>query len=433
MADTADMAQGTGQVTDHRRAPRGVLPRRTQMWLMLGLAFGILAIILFAGQPEPSARPVATSAPQPLALSADRLRDYQDRLRVLDERARQEPVTQPLLVRPQSAYADSPAASTPDPLETERKRREYESLFASNVVMSRRPEPQQLMTAGSALSRAGPARLADDTLPAPPSLDAVADAVMRASARYAPPTTAALSANTTADGSLNGSTTASGPGSLTTNTRPAATGPITSTGPLHRILEGTIIETVLTNRLDGGGAAPVNCLVTTPVYSHDGQYVLIPAGSRVLGEIKPVQGFGDTRLAVAFNRLALPDGRTYRLDQFMGLNDIGDAGLRDQVNQHYRSTFGASAAVGLITGFAQYLGSVGLNRGAGDRTVVIAGNVGDATAQATAQTMNRFLNRLPTITIREGHRVKVYLTSDLELPAYDARTGDARPLLAGVR
>jgi type IV secretion system protein VirB10 len=50
--------------------------------------------------------------------------------------------------------------------------------------------------------------------------------------------------------------------------------------------------------------------------------------------------------------------------------------------------------------------------------VVIAGSIGDATTQATMQVMNRFLNRLPTITIREGHRVKVYLTSDLELPAY---------------
>jgi type IV secretion system protein VirB10 len=63
---------------------------------------------------------------------------------------------------------------------------------------------------------------------------------------------------------------------------------------------------------------------------------------------------------------------------------------------------------------------------------VIAGNVGDATAQATAQTMNRFLNRLPSITIREGHRVKVYLTNDLELPAYETRlrTGSR---LAGQR
>ena len=59
-------------------------------------------------------------------------------------------------------------------------------------------------------------------------------------------------------------------------------------------------------------------------------------------------------------------------------------------------------------------------RGDGDRTLVIAGSTSDATSQASLQVMNRFLNRLPTITIREGHRIKVYLTSDLELPPYDA-------------
>jgi type IV secretion system protein VirB10 len=186
------------------------------------------------------------------------------------------------------------------------------------------------------------------------------------------------------------------------------------------VLEGTVIDAVLTNRLDGTSAAPVNCLVTNPLYSHSGQQVLIPAGARVLGETKPVQAFGETRLAVAFHRLLMPDGRTYRLDQFLGLNQIGDAGLRDRVNQHYLSTFGAAAAVGLISGLSQYLGSAGLGGGDGDRTVVIAGGGGDATSQATLQVMNRFLNRLPTITIREGHRVKVYLTSDLELPAYVA-------------
>jgi type IV secretory pathway VirB10-like protein len=62
--------------------------------------------------------------------------------------------------------------------------------------------------------------------------------------------------------------------------RPAYTGPISSAGPLHPILEGTIIDTVLTNRLDGSASAPVNCLVTNPVFSHDGRNVLIPAGSR---------------------------------------------------------------------------------------------------------------------------------------------------------
>ena len=75
----------------------------------------------------------------------------------------------------------------------------------------------------------------------------------------------------------------------------------------------------------------------------------------------------------------MPDGRTYRLDQFIGLNQIGDAGLRDQVNQHYWSTFGAAAAVGLISGLSQYLGSAGLAGGGdGNLTVVIGGGVGDA-------------------------------------------------------
>jgi type IV secretion system protein VirB10 len=186
------------------------------------------------------------------------------------------------------------------------------------------------------------------------------------------------------------------------------------------VTEGTVIDAVLTNRLDGNSAAPVNCLVTNPVYSHSGQHVLIPAGARILGETRPVQALGETRLAVAFHRLVMPDGRSYGLEQFLGLNQLGDSGLRDRVNQHYWSTFGAAGAVGLITGLAQWLGTAGFGGGSGDRTVIIAGGAADATSQASLQVMNRFLNRLPTVTIREGHRVKVYLTSDLELPAYEA-------------
>ena len=204
---------------------------------------------------------------------------------------------------------------------------------------------------------------------------------------------------------------------------PERTEPISATGPLHPLLEGTIIDTVLTNRLDGSGSSPVNCLVTNPVYSHSGQHVLIPAGARVLGETRPVQALGETRLAVSFHRLVMPDGSTQRLDQFLGLNQIGDAGLRDKVNQHYWSTFGAAAAVGLISGLAQWIGTAGVAGGSGDRTVIIAGGAAEGASQASLQVMSRFLNRLPTVTIREGHRVKVYLTSDLQLPAY---TGSQR-------
>src|SRR5207244_2783038 len=85
----ADPARGTAPVTDHRAAPRGVLPRRMQTWLMAGVALGVLAIIVFSGHPEPAARPVQPSAAVPAAPNPERLRDYQDRLRALDDRARQ--------------------------------------------------------------------------------------------------------------------------------------------------------------------------------------------------------------------------------------------------------------------------------------------------------------------------------------------------------
>ena len=79
----------------------------------------------------------------------------------------------------------------------------------------------------------------------------------------------------------------------------------------------------------------------------------------------------------------------------------------------------AATAAGFCV-WDQAQSAAGYSNGSGDRTVVIAGGA-DAASQASLQVMSRFLNRLPTVTIREGHRVKVYLTSDLQLPAYQAR------------
>jgi len=408
---------GTTPVTDHRPVPRGVLPRGAQTWLMAAIAVGVIGIILIAGRPDPSARPSTTVATAPQAPNPDRVRDYQDRLRIVETRAAQEAQAAALAPPPSlsPAYDDAGSTAPEDPIVAERRRREYESLFASNVVLSRRAENERpdagrvLPVPSTATHSAGE--------PASPSIDEIADAAVRATARAGVPsaTTGLLPVAPTSPGP---GTTASPP-PIRSPERPARTEAIRAAGPLHRVLEGTVIDTVLANRLDGSVAAPVNCLVTNPIYSHSRQQVLIPAGARILGETKPVQAFGEARLAVAFHRLVMPDGSSYSLDEFLGTNQIGDAGLRDRVNQHYWSTFGAAGAVGLISGLAQYLGTAGLSRGSGDRTVIIAGGAGDATAQASVQVMNRFLNRMPTITIREGHRVKVYLTGDIDLPAYE--------------
>ena len=409
MADPVERP-GTVPVVDRRPVPRGVLPKGVQTWLMVALAVGMLGIIFLTGQPD---GPAALRQPsQPAAPpTTDRVRDYQDRLRMLDEQAARDLRQAALDTQPPpmpSVPNDSPPAPV-DPLVAERQRRDYESLFASNVVLSRRPEGQQPDARAGSLAPSTDSRLA----PGEASIDEIADAVVRATQRtagaMAPPMRPAQVVPAVA------ATTAAPSDQLPV---PQRTPPVGAGGPLHRVLEGTVIDAVLTNRLDGAAAAPVNCLVTNPLYSHSGQHVVIPAGARLLGETRPVQTLGQTRLALAFHRLLLPDGSTVSLDQFTGLNQIGESGLRDRVNHHFLSTFGAAGAIGLVSGLSQLLGNAAFGIGDGNRTVVIAGSAADATAQASAQVMNRFLNRLPTVTIREGHRVKVYVASDLDLPAW---------------
>jgi len=73
--------------------------------------------------------------------------------------------------------------------------------------------------------------------------------------------------------------------------------------------------------------------------------VLIPAGSKILGEAKKVDTFGQVRLAVTFHRLIMPDGFSVNLDQFKGLDQAGATALKDKVNNHYVKIFGASLAL----------------------------------------------------------------------------------------
>ena len=194
-------------------------------------------------------------------------------------------------------------------------------------------------------------------------------------------------------------------------------------GQAYVIYEGTTLDTVLMNRLDGDAVGPVKVLVSNPVYSHDHQHVLIPDGTIVLGEAKKIgaAGFGQQRrLAVVFHRLIMPDGYSVDLDQFHGLDQIGEEGLKDIVNNHYLQIFGTSIALGVIAGAAEITqgGSSFVGSGSQEFTNGAASSV----SESATTILDRFMQIPPTITIREGHRVKVYFTQDMLLPAYDNHT-----------
>jgi type IV secretion system protein VirB10 len=194
-------------------------------------------------------------------------------------------------------------------------------------------------------------------------------------------------------------------------------------GQPYLVYEGSVLDTVLMNRLDGDAAGPVKVLVSNPLYSHDHQHVIIPEGTVVLGEAKKIGGAGfgqQRRMAVVFHRLIMPDGYSVDLDQFHGLDQIGEEGLKDKVNNHYFEIFGASIALGVIAGAGEITEGGGTISTSGSQAFTTG--TASSVSQSANTILDRFMQIPPTITIREGHRVKIYFTQDMLLPAYTNHT-----------
>ena len=401
------------QVQQKTPKPEGLLPRNVQSWLLAGLAFLMVAIMWLTGgkKPQPARSGSATvPAAAPVEVNQTKIAELQNRI---EELQRQQLLAQSALAHEtrllggQDAPALQPTGASPsgeepheDPVQAERKRRAYVSLFASNVALSYR-KTHAATTEAPAETPAAPSPPA-----VVPDAPQVAQLLKETQSNLVP---VGPARNDSAEKPNDRKEEPKSPAAVVAGAANAAA------GKTYMLFEGAILETVLINRLDGGFTGPVESLLSTDVYSNDRQHLLIPAGSKLLGETKKVDTFGQTRLAVVFHRLLMPDGYSVSLDQFKGLNQIGDTGLRDQVNNHYLRIFGVSLAIGAIGAVAEG-GTAGSLTASGSD--LMRQGFAQGTAQSSAQILDKFLNIMPTVTIREGHRVKVYLADDLALPDY---------------
>jgi type IV secretion system protein VirB10 len=363
------------EVEDRRPVLQNLLPRNAQTRFLAAVALLMVIVILLSGRTAPKPRS-APSGPPPMNVSDPnqaRIREFQDLLeRQTQQLAREEaqlaqtkqtlgvpaapnPSATPVSAVTASSYRPEPAQSA---MAADRAKREYESLFASNVALSYRTAPGREPGRDAAPAMVEPESTArNDSIPV---------------------------------------------GSIAAKS--------------YRLPEGTFLETVLTNRLDASFAGPVNCMVTTDVYSLDHAALLIPTGTRVLGEVHKVEAQGQQRLSVTFHRLLMPNGSSVKLEHVDGLSQAGETGLRDQINHHYLQIFGASIAIGAIAGLSQANTRYGLDESAADAYRL---GVANSLSQSSMHVLDRFLNVLPTFTVREGHRIKVYLSQDINLPPYE--------------
>jgi type IV secretion system protein VirB10 len=185
-------------------------------------------------------------------------------------------------------------------------------------------------------------------------------------------------------------------------------------GRLYRIFEGTVLEGVVTNHIDGGFSGPVMLNLTNDLYSHDHQQLLLPQGTRLLGTVQSVGNAQQRKMFVTFHRAICPDGFSLELGKFLALDQIGTTGLATHVDHGYLQAFAAAAAVGGLGGLAQ----IGNNGSILSPSTEIRNGISEQSAAEGEQVLNHFLNRLPIITLKEGSRARVYIGTDLLIPSY---------------
>ena len=177
---------------------------------------------------------------------------------------------------------------------------------------------------------------------------------------------------------------------------------------------GSVIPAALITGIRSDLPGQITAQVTQHIYdSPTGSMVLIPQGTRIIGEYSNDVTFGDRRVLLVWNRLIFPNGRSIVLERQPGADTQGYAGLEDGVDYHW---WDLAKAAGLST-----LLAVGaeLTMDDDERLIqAIRNGAQDTINDAGQQIVQRQLQVAPTLTIRPGFPVRVIVTRDLVLEPY---------------
>lgn len=178
---------------------------------------------------------------------------------------------------------------------------------------------------------------------------------------------------------------------------------------------GAVIAAALITGIRSDLPGQITAQVTENIYdSPTGKILLIPQGTRVVGQYDNGVGFGQKRILLIWNRLIFPDGRSIVLERQHGADAEGYAGLEDGVNYHWGEVFKAAALSTLL--------SVGAQAGSSDNDSDVVQALRRGSSQGISQTgqqiVQRQLNITPTLTIRPGFPVRVIISRDLVLEPY---------------
>lgn len=184
----------------------------------------------------------------------------------------------------------------------------------------------------------------------------------------------------------------------------------------YQVMAGTVISAALITGINSDLPGVILATVTEPIFDTKlGRYLLIPQGTRLIGEYDSQVAFGQRRILLVWNRMIFPDASSLSLDRLPGVDNVGNAGLEDGVDRHWRQLL-AGAALSTLIGVAAELAAP--DRNSNQIVVSAQQSVQESINHVGQELTRRNLNVQPTLTIRAGHPVRVIVSRDLVLRPY---------------
>ena len=179
---------------------------------------------------------------------------------------------------------------------------------------------------------------------------------------------------------------------------------------------GTIIPAILINGINSELEGVAIAQVSQNVWdSTHGENVLIPQGTRLIGDFKSDIKEGQSRVGVSWNRLQFPDGKTLALSNMVGSDQAGFTGFSDMVNNHYKKKFGSATLLSIISGLGSMFASDNEKQTSGES---FTNQLAQQYGAVGSSMIEKNLDIPPTIIIRPGYRFNVIVTQDFALKPY---------------
>jgi type IV secretion system protein VirB10 len=168
--------------------------------------------------------------------------------------------------------------------------------------------------------------------------------------------------------------------------------------------QGAVIPAVMETAINSDLPGLARAMVTRDVKSFDGSTVLIPRGSRVIGQYKSGVALGASRVFVIWTRVIRPDGVTIQIVS-PAADPLGRGGLEGKVDRHFFTRFGGSIMMSVLNAGVAAVSNVRTNSQIYIGSAAEAANLANSAKPSTAS---------PTIQTQQGAPVTIFVARDLD-------------------